>query len=1035
MKKLLLGCLLAAIAAPSLVATVDLRIRPQKKIIALDDLADHVARPEEKKAIEEMRKHGIRALEIDTSRAATSPTPGPKPFDVALFAQHSGQIIADLASKRGAGDFSITHVSMGTSGSNPNLSAVGLTPGHVSLDGAAIPDATDPENNPLRHGVDSLARVNGTLIAARNGEHKLYAIKDRVGQTMITSVPATGNVLKDAANVDVDNDLAGMTALSGNNLLVAVPGNGPTFHQVNADNRGFAQVEFDGAKFALSARPAAFSDAAKDTTDAARHVAFYEAGAAAPMTHMLFDGLTDIHYDEKLNVAYAGLKNVHRNNNAQEGGCFGLVRLIPGTGADAGKWLPKPIINGVDRASLYNAGAPASANVDNRMVGFYFDGANPAGGNFLRNGNADVNVTVHKVRTMHTSSGRPYLIFASTIRVGGAPIGGAVGFGGIVIPGIVGASSEISGIFALPLVVDDGNDPHGALAQMGDHKNPAAFLADLPQANLDDPASQFSIIALYDHRAPNELHAREIKDIFVVGDSVYFAAKRGANIRGLFKSTACVNHDGNIEGWSTMQRVAGSVEGNPAHVHGLTEDVYNATVDAKTGNVYYLSGDGRDTIKATLWGESQNSNLSEIVAKHFPQEEGGVVKAYNFSRNTPGFKQGHFSMMVFVGLEKVMLVQTGKRIPGRGFVPINRFIDEVGHADRNVFVREDQALKDIAPLSCAEVLRDSATDNAGYLYVGGAKGVRRMHVKSTAVPPHADAFHGWPGNTMGAQPGLDALSETAGAFPGDPGSGNEFVFEPLPTPADDADVVALASSDEGSLFGGIGHADEVNLVIMRRKGIRIVQKTGADIAAGAVESDFPGANELGIDMVVVNDPKTANRARVIFATTDGVRFGAKDLTGITDLPNLPAVTMDNLPISLSYISMSDGYNTGDGTLYVMMVNLEDEKVVIKPYDVAATAGGIAPNEIQQINGTKNVKASELRYDLFTDGSLLLTTLARSLENFNALSVGLASQDYQATDVTDLLEVADDARMIGRPVRNTASGALMVPGEFGIRVNE
>lgn len=575
-------------------------------------------------------------------------------------------------------------------------------------------------------------------------------------------------------------------------------------------------------------------------------------------------------------------------------------------------------------------------------------------------------VNLFQPRVMHTSTGKDYLI---------------------VTGGVVDAESEATWVNALPLVGTAGDAANiGKLASIKDptltlpinaaneaptldrtHKSPAfkgtVFTAD-----------EQKIVVGNDPRYLSENTTLPIQNIQVINDTVYASVagdRSDLNLEaGVFQSTALFNTDGLVRAWTPWQR-----EG--AGVNAVT----GFGVDTNTANVMSLRGD-KQTIASSAWGSSENvvneakdsTKFTKVLNDNFPSETGGVYKFFNFDEKTPGFLPGQFSMAVAVGNDKVALLQTGNNARVNTVLdPTDKFI-----VDTNTFIRNDDALKAIAPLTSAEVSRSNLAQK-GFLYVGGAQGLARF--SKTAKPAL-----GWDGNA-----GLKALSKTDNnqIIPGPDGN---YSFNKID--AFDGHQIAKIAADGEKLW-----------VLALDKLTQTADLTGA--VAQDKTFSFP---QFGNDLVVA---KGATNTVAIVATTTGL-FTTVDNKDFQTVDGL-----DGIPVQLAYLSESKGINSGKGNLLVLTVDTNTNKSKVYRFDVNADA--TPAKRVLPIGEALTLES--VRTAFAPAGGMLLSAQSVTQDNDDLLQV-LSIKD--AKSISAFLD--GNNKFINTPVLDTASGSWMIPGE-------
>ncbi len=721
-------------------------------------------------------------------------------------------------------------------------------------------------------------------------------------------------------------------------------------------NRGFAILQKDGANIALKdpadvtaagTKALALNLAAKDITAADRNVAFSNLAGVDPMNYaQMLDEKVAMHWDSKLQRLYIGLNSLGRGNaddaanptmvdegNDKTGGVVSLLVA----GVDNKKAFIKPVV--------VNPTNKLGTDPEQQIVGFHEDAGNKQA--WL--------ATAFAVRTMHTSTGKDYVI-----------VNGGVADGD---------TKELkSWVFALP-VMPAGNNNAGQLAKVDNAQdglatldvNKAFELLDLDIVGHESPKVDRSttdntgnplVVGADPTLIGGDDADKTITDIQVVGDAVYVslaetrAAGAGNVEAGIFQSSAIFDENGLIRAWSPWQRVAGT-----------TDKVAGFGFNNKNAGFMWLDGDGNQTVKADAWGKSEevaatSRKLSSELAKSFPS---GVARVVNFDEKTKGFKTDEFSMAVALGNNnKIALIQTGVGAP---LEPTDDF-----SMNDTVVVLDKTALKTIAPLTCAEVARRDDKDE-GFLYVGGEKGVVKISVPwDSEAPPAA---------------GLADLM----------GFG---VKDFIPVAALGSDIRALAAKSPAGLFTG-------RIAALGLEHITTIDKDGN------LTKNLPLTDQFGLDLLLTE--KLA-----IVATTSGL-FKTDDLDTLA-LTQIPGI--DGTPVQLVLVPEHKG-GLSDGNLYVLAVKGSETKVY--RFNVSGT-------DVKPIGTPTVINLGKSRTSISTDGSVLFSSGTPDLVDMRT-SDNLAA----AQSITSLLNITTANPAGGTPVRDTASGGLVVAGNWGVRVNE
>lgn len=330
---------------------------------------------------------------------------------------------------------------------------------------------------------------------------------------------------------------------------------------------------------------------------------------------------------------------------------------------------------------------------------------------------AQEQVSLHKVKTMLTSTSLQYLI---------------------VLGGNGSPATTRRSVFALPLVNNPKQtDIHGTLASKNalpedrfSEEKPYRLIArgfTVAATNTTDAVTDTDLQALV---GCGDVSDGDITDIFVKDDAV-FAVVSQADLGkrpGIFYSRALFDQYGRIKAWTEWRRVSGSVE----------DLIFGAALEPTTGNFIFLTGNDQDsvnTVKRTIWGNGDNEGLGplgKVFGATFPRARGGIHGLFDIPAHSPGLDD--ISLLLATGCQTVSLVQTstfnGSFEPTVGEIfETNKEVFNNGIIDRPLPTGSDALrvltisggeLKQLNFINAAEIA--TAGDKA-WLFVGGNGGL------------------------------------------------------------------------------------------------------------------------------------------------------------------------------------------------------------------------------------------------------------------------------------------------------------------------
>lgn len=591
------------------------------------------------------------------------------------------------------------------------------------------------------------ANFSGFLLDTQTKPHKvinapvaLAATGSEAEDFIIAAVPQAGTTWNGQSSIDVPTPPYSKPAVDGRGLaLVAIKNDDST------KNLGIVKAEHFSGSFPLSGIPASDVMQAYDRVflQDKGPITFYAAKDSNITSRACLGNAVDMYWDNHLERLYIALSNVTRgdlngNPNPSTAVSAGVTQVLIGrfadvlnppggegegdgegstlfrtmrdTGEDGGETSPdtkeptgfvgevsfavSPVMRNINAYLLPSAltkdngqSLDTTTNTADRFVlGFYRDSTQTKAQDKLF-------ATANKIRVMHTSTGKSYLIINGGV---------AASADGSTPPPSLNAQ-----VYAFPLI-DKGpkHDDTGFVARnddtskiidiqpivdqamsntMGDQAQASLALYNLyyQQGNTDtynvantdvsDITDQASFRRFIKNAMPQNTNpvqrvggtedptkinqllsydgSAKIADMQIVGDTVYvgLTSERDASHNGesgIFSSTALFSSNGDIRAWTPWQRVMGN-----------TDAAYTIGFDKNSGNFWYFStpdgtpaGDsGPSSVNVTQWGigdpNLHGGNaptdttilLSTLLSSIFGAS-GGVNGLFDFGPSTPGFK-------------------------------------------------------------------------------------------------------------------------------------------------------------------------------------------------------------------------------------------------------------------------------------------------------------------------------------------------------------------------------------------------------------
>ena len=339
---------------------------------------------------------------------------------------------------------------------------------------------------------------------------------------------------------------------------------------------------------------------------------------------------------------------------------------------------------------------------------------------------ANTQVSISHVRTMYTSTRLDYLIV-----VGGNGAPGTTNNQVYALPLVdtlaTGTVNEaIQGTLANVNVppVDIFSPGTDACANAPQMLKARVF----PQA-ATAPGDMYTSASIQAQVGGGALPYGAITDTNVIYDTVFVsvATPAAGQLPGIFYSQALFDDTGMIAAWTPWQRVAGT-----------TDPVYAFSYEPTFADFVWLTGTSATTIvtaKRTAWGTGSSDGLADlvtVVSQLMPQASGGVQGLFNLPSNTAGLFD--ISMFIATGLNQVVLIESGQVVAGAVVPDVGDFQTDMqqftdGQITTNfpvgtvrVVSISGGALSSLGAIIAA-ALGVNSTTQQGYLFVGGAGGL------------------------------------------------------------------------------------------------------------------------------------------------------------------------------------------------------------------------------------------------------------------------------------------------------------------------
>lgn len=773
-------------------------------------------------------------------------------------------------------------------------------------------------------------------------------------------------------------------------------------------------------------------------------VSFVDPGAIAPITTAeLASNDVAMWYDNAhLQRLYIGLSGVKRDDPTKEGGVLSLVmaRIVQnGAGKDA-NLLVQSCFAGLNQDMFFDLSLGVDGEyTTNGVVGFY------GNGDPVYKGDRDMAISTRHIRTMHTSTGYDYVILNTVTR---SSVSGASGL-------VIGDDTS-NQVYALPVAPNNSNVNPTFVGQIvkvktdgtpdGYNRLTGVYSPIKPDDYTNMPTAQFDSVKVGAGLNLEIVDGTYVSEMVVAGDAVYVTLDGPNNHNaGIYQSSALFNQFGFIRAWTPWQRVMGDMR----RVMGMGLSSIDGTytflttqlrTDLTTTNTF-------NTVRATSWGKTSDvtvqdptveniaaDNLGIVLETLFPQSEGGVLGLQSFDEYTTGFARGRFAMMIAFGTRKVALIKTGEFVGGE-FKPVTTF--NTTGVNQNVFVFDaadttttrGTALGAIAPLTCA-VVATHATGQ-GWVFVGGRGGIAVLSTDASG-----EGFVFTPENPVDGLVTLSRDGVDHNEFPG----GTKFSFKQLmPTNLSNSFARTRSLAVAHNYLSVMTFDAAYNFELAETKFERA--RSGPHPAPLQETVTATPANAKLNDMLLVagTDPDGLGD-RILFATTKGLGYSDFDTAAFVN-------TGLSSPVfaRLAYLGQDRLSTSKVGNLYALVQNLTKDKDSTYRFDVRANGDALRAQDVYVIKESGStptqyksyIDFDQARSGILPVGSFLYSTRSEDFGETEFLKLHKISGATAVTsDLTSNLDVDTDSNVLVEGLmREGASGTLMLPADWGVRVNQ
>lgn len=464
-----------------------------------------------------------------------------------------------------------------------------------------------------------------------------------------------------------------------------------------------------------------------------------------------------------------------------------------------------------------------------------------------------------------------------------------------------------------------------------------------------------------------------ITDLQVSTDAVIVSVINNDNTpAGIYQSQALFSADGTVQAWTNWQRVGGTSKA----LDGFAFDPFYL--------IYWsiFSGDNKTTVTRSDWTDSN-------LAEKFINNNSGVQFIFNFGSNTPGFSQDpgqKFSILAISGINKLLLKQSLDSDTTKSF---SRFYN-------------NQDLPNIGDITS---ITTGFNGTDGWIFIGGTNGLAVLCEENGS---------GWTGDL---QPGLEQL--------------DSLKFKKI---GNFKNILKLIAHDN-------------NLYILTNTGVEkfVLDKFSFNLPIISSLVKIVDINNLPNNPESLSDLIISNKLAVLATSKNLLSFNLDINTNNWQIIDL---NESSGPITRLYAISRTGLETDFsnlGNIYVLngAISLHQSKIYRLTIDLKNNK--ITSNTVQKIPDyfIQNlpsffINVGDYRNYITNDGAIFELSRSKYLQSpiifekllpdFRPGIYGLANK---AAQITSILPEKNYIRMM---LRESATGSLLVYGDFGIKIN-
>lgn len=581
----------------------------------------------------------------------------------------------------------------------------------------------------------------------------------------------------------------------------------------------------------------------------------------------------------------------------------------------------------------------------------------------------------------------------------------------LVVVGGVASHGTRRTVFALPLVTETGLLANVNATEIPYIANSFLVTRFLPVATqAGDLYTSTSVPA----QVGGGALPGDVTDISIAGDTVFASLTTSTRaLPGIFYSQALFDALGKIKGWTQWQRVGNA-----------TSSTTGLAFDERTGNFWSIQPAGSGTlVQKTVW-EKPQQGVPQVLQEAMRETAGGIQGLFEFPASTPAFNQTTDALAITVatGNNHVVMVQSGHKVNGI-LEPTTNFSNGFSQADGTLqgfasgvswLNLSGGLLQEIGPIIAATVVSDGTY---AWFVVGGARGMAILaHPDGTGWLINSGLQSGFVGLTadmrwmrLGNYTAVRKLVANQNALYVLTHTTLERIDLAPSVIVQGEQVARVVLAQGGSLPGGL-HSFLSDVIISKKVGLLATSSGLLRVGNGSDITTALHAEEVGWMPIAL--PYSVGPVTRLFGVS---------ATGLEqDIAQVSPLVSGNVYILNAYV----GYNQA--------------RVYRFTIDYTGTIDAMTIRPLQSDMLSFFLTFGRYRNFITTDGSIFAVSRSKRQKDpayFELLAPQWMGESKAALTGAQRIVPDATAQSIGHMIRSSVTGSWLVPGDFGLFVNE